>query len=370
MDIWIDYFVSEESNIYPFWLKYWAFQGMVRIGSFDKKTGECTRRTDTTAHRFLDFNEEVLSKCMDLVLDVFDKETFDDKELERLVKSGSFEKIYSHVMTDMIKNEKEKSIINEGKWVKYNQGSNSWALVNDIKGYKTGWCIAGHGTAKSFLEDSDIYIYFTKNQHGKYKIPRVTMVVTDGVVDEIRGVEQHQHLEPGFEDIVEEKLREFNNGDVYAVDKYAKEIADAKRTGEIYSKVINNEELTVEDLQFIYEIDYTRSAFGESLDYAWWELDDPRIEKIREKRNLIDDLNTIFTSKKVIKSDINIPYSCSVAGLILPEAIEHGNIHFNYVYDDDKMILPSPLTYNIYYSNEFDDRIEITPENVNNIMKK
>ena len=39
LDIWLDYFLSEDSRFYPFWAKYWAFQGMLKLGSYDKSKG-------------------------------------------------------------------------------------------------------------------------------------------------------------------------------------------------------------------------------------------------------------------------------------------------------------------------------------------
>ena len=45
LDSWIDYFASKDTEMYPTWFKYFCFQGMVRLGYFDKKQVKYT--TDT-----------------------------------------------------------------------------------------------------------------------------------------------------------------------------------------------------------------------------------------------------------------------------------------------------------------------------------
>ena len=43
LDVWLDYFLSEDAKVYPFWAKYWAFQGMLKLGTYDKKEGTFQR---------------------------------------------------------------------------------------------------------------------------------------------------------------------------------------------------------------------------------------------------------------------------------------------------------------------------------------
>ena len=36
LDYWLDYFISSDTNMYPMWSKYWAFQGMLKLGTYNK----------------------------------------------------------------------------------------------------------------------------------------------------------------------------------------------------------------------------------------------------------------------------------------------------------------------------------------------
>ena len=39
LDTWINYFISDDAKFYPFWAKYWTFQGMLKMGIYDKEKG-------------------------------------------------------------------------------------------------------------------------------------------------------------------------------------------------------------------------------------------------------------------------------------------------------------------------------------------
>ena len=41
LDRWIKYFISEDTNCYPMWFKYYVFQNIVKIGFFEKNTHFC-----------------------------------------------------------------------------------------------------------------------------------------------------------------------------------------------------------------------------------------------------------------------------------------------------------------------------------------
>ena len=90
LDTWIDYFLSDDAIVYPFWAKYWAFQGMLNLGYFDKEKSKFYKRTKGTVYPFCDLNREALAMSIDLLIKGLNKETIDDKDLEILVKSGSF----------------------------------------------------------------------------------------------------------------------------------------------------------------------------------------------------------------------------------------------------------------------------------------
>ena len=55
---WIDY-LTDENTRYPMWAKYWAFQGMLKIGKYDEASGTYSRRTSKTLDPFIEVNPEV-----------------------------------------------------------------------------------------------------------------------------------------------------------------------------------------------------------------------------------------------------------------------------------------------------------------------
>ena len=285
LDIWLDYFLSEDSNYIPFWAKYWAFQGMLKLGSFDNEKGKYSKRTKTTVTKFADLNREALALSIDTLLKYLNKETIDDKELEKIIKTGSFQSIYTYITNKILNNNSNIIKRNEGKWIKYNKGNNYIPLVNSLQGYNTGWCTAGAETAKLQLSKGDFYVYYTLDENDEYKVPRIAIRMEGNSIGEIRGIANHQNLEPEMEEIVKEKIKDFKDGD-----KYYKKVSDMKTLTEIYKKHQNNLELAKEDLRFLYEIDGKIEGFG-------WK-DDPRIEEILKNRDIKKDIAYTLNIKK------------------------------------------------------------------------
>ena len=54
LDDWIEYFASPDTDVYPTWYKYYAFQGMLKLGTFDKAKGSLNRRTPSTVKPFIE----------------------------------------------------------------------------------------------------------------------------------------------------------------------------------------------------------------------------------------------------------------------------------------------------------------------------
>jgi len=77
LDRWLDYLITNDA--YPFWVKYWAFQGMMQIGNYDIENGTYSRRTKKTVSPFIDVNPEAIAIAMDLILKRLHSETIDDK---------------------------------------------------------------------------------------------------------------------------------------------------------------------------------------------------------------------------------------------------------------------------------------------------
>ena len=98
LDLWLT-FLNSKDAMFPMWFKYYAFQGMLKMGSYDKKTGSFGKRTEDTLAPFPDLNREALAMSIDVVVRVLNNEEIDDEKLESLVRNGSFPKIYSYILT-------------------------------------------------------------------------------------------------------------------------------------------------------------------------------------------------------------------------------------------------------------------------------
>ena len=59
---WIDYLTDENSN-YPLWAKYWAFQGMLKMGNYDEGIEGYQKRSKDTEAPFVDANPEIIAKA-------------------------------------------------------------------------------------------------------------------------------------------------------------------------------------------------------------------------------------------------------------------------------------------------------------------
>jgi len=308
LDVWIDYFVSSDSSYIPMWAKYWAFQGMLSLGNYDKKNKTFSKRSKGTTSPFVDLNREALALSIDFLLKVLNKEKIDDKQLEVLVQAGSFGKIYSYILTKTLSKNNNLSKTNAGKWIKYNRGSDHMPLVKSLQGYNTGWCTAGAGTAMSQLSRGDFYVYYTYNEKGEAVVPRIAIRMEGNSIGEVRGVAQDQNLESEMEEIAEQKLNEFPDKD-----KYKKKVSDMKKLTEIYKKYKSHEELSKEDLIFLYEIDSQIEEFGYGKD--------PRIKEIRVSRNIVIDLNNILENVDFLEGDLDLSFLTTAEGLKLPEII-------------------------------------------------
>ena len=284
LDVWLDYFLSEDSSYIPFWAKYWAFQGMLKLGSFDKEKGKYLKRTKHTVSKFADLNREALALSIDALLNFLNRKEISDKELEKLVKTGSFQTIYTYILNTVLSNNSNIIKRSEGKWIKYNQGSDPMPLVNSLQGYNTGWCTAGKETAELQLKCGDFYVYYTKDENDEYKVPRIAIRMEYDSIGEIRGIGEHQNLEPEMEEAVKEKIKDFPDKDIYY-----KKIRDMDLLTKIY-KNYKTQKLTKEELRFLYEIDSNIEGFGYETD--------PRIKEILKNRNIREDLAFIFDIDK------------------------------------------------------------------------
>ena len=349
LDKWIEYFLyDEESKSYEMWEKYWVFQGLQSLGKYDKETYKFSKRDKTTVYPFPPVEREFIFTTLHLMEDYI-KDKKGDEEIKSALSSGNFKMLYEYVIKQSMLKDKLQSNTTSGKWVKYEQGSDYNILRSSLQGYYTGWCTAaGENFAKSQLVGGDFYVYYTLDNNGEAKVPRIAIRMNGKTeIEEIRGIADRQNMEPEMMPILEEKLKEFPDRD-----KYFKKEHDMKLLTLIDKKVNNNIELTLDELKFLYEIDSKIEGFGYERD--------PRIDEIKNKRNIKQDYALIFDVKgeevalsqeewkqnpnkfKILDSDLYLRHLVKPNGLVLPHHIS-GSLFLDGLYNAERLILPKSI---------------------------
>ena len=283
LDKWIEYFLfDEESKSYEIWEKYWLFQGLQQLGKFNKETGKFSKRDKHTVYPFPPVEREAVFNTLKL-MEEYIKDKKGDSEIRSALGSGNFKTLYEYSIKMIMNKGENQSNTTLGKWVKYEQGSDYHKLRDSLQGYYTGWCIAaGENFAKGQLENGDFYVYYTLDENGEAKVPRIAIRMNGhDEIGEIRGIANDQNMESEMMPILDKKLEEFPDRD-----KYKKKEYDMQFLTTIDNKVQKGYDLTIEELRFLYEVDSQIEGFGYERD--------PRIDEMRNKRNIINDLACIF----------------------------------------------------------------------------
>ena len=349
LDKWIEYFLyDEESKSYEMWEKYWVFQGLQNLGKYDKKTYKFSKRDKTTVYPFSPVEREFIFTTLHLMEDYI-KDKKGDEEIKSALGSGNFKILYEYVIKQSMLKDKLQSNITSGKWVKYEQGSDYNILRDSLQGYYTGWCTAaGENFAKSQLANGDFYVYYTLDNNGEAKVPRIAIRMNGKTeIEEIRGIADRQNMEPEMMPILEEKLKEFPDRD-----KYLKKEHDMKLLTLIDKKINNNIELTLDELKFLYEINSKIEGFGYKKD--------PRIDEIKKKRKIKKDYALIFDVKeeevalsqeewkqnpnkfKILDSDLYLRHLVKPNGLVLPHHI-NGSLSLSNLTSAEGLVLPQSV---------------------------
>lgn len=395
LDKWIEYFLyDEESKSYEMWEKYWVFQGLQTLGKYDKETGKFSKRDKTTVYPFPPVEREYIFTTLKLMED-FLKDKKGEEDIKQALSTGNFKLLYEYVIKQSFLKGEHQSNSDDGKWIKYEQGSDYNILRDSLQGYYTGWCTAaGENFAKSQLAGGDFYVYYSLDKNGETKVPRIAIRM-DGKdkIGEIRGIADNQNMEPEMMPILEEKLKEFPDKD-----KYLKKEHDMKLLTLIDKKVNNNIELTLDELKFLYELNNKIEGFGYE--------NDPRIEEIKSKRNKRRDYSLIFNVKeeevalsqeeynnssgefKVLVDDFDLNYiswddhiptssdsSISMLldfildfniltnndGIILPQYVV-GNLYLNELANANKLVFPKFISGSLYLSHLTNAKEVILPQ--------
>ena len=367
LDKWINYLTSPDAK-YPTWAKYWAFRSMLSMGKLekyeDKSTGvekaKFRKRKDDTIAPFPPLNPRALAMTISAIVskaeenaknkkDRIDIENIstrlDDKEFKQLLSTENFSKIYTQFLIEMPEYSAEGLKETRGRWVKYDKGSKPDRIVESLEGYPLEWCTANIDTARTQLQAGDFHIYYSLNDDGEAVIPRVAIRMEGNSIAEVRGIATDQNMDPYISDVVEEKMNKFPDGE-----QYKKKNEDMRKLTEIEKKTNLNQELSIEDLRFLYEIDFKIEGFGYERD--------PRIQEILERRDNKSDISSItgyskdqisITRAEALSGDIKYHYNdldlnslTSAEGLTLPESIG-GSLNLSSLTSAEGLTLPESI---------------------------
>ncbi len=297
---WVDYLASENTK-FPDWLKYYTLRNILKMGRYNKEREKFAERYGGAVAQFADINREALGIVLSDIeakysgdkskteeasqfLRRHDIETEVKEKYRQALDKKNFSKLYALAIEEFNPIPEELLKITRGKWIEYPKGSDYASVVESISDYGTGWCLKGESISEWYLENNNLYIYYSQDKKGNPVIPRVVMVVnSDNKIEEMRGVARGENLDPYIGEVVEEKLKEHPDGK-----KFEKESADTKLLTEIDRKTKNKESLSKDDLLFLYEINSPIEGFGYDKERA------PRINEIRKTRNREEDMPIVF----------------------------------------------------------------------------
>lgn len=332
LDAWIDYLASDDAK-YPDVLKYWAFRSLLKMGRFDKDTHTFTNREGGgSTSPFPDLNREALAIVFadtekkyagrtDFAFtarydipqdrkDAYQRALGMEKKEKGKDTTEDFATLYTLTIDAFKPISEDLLTITDGVWMTYPQGSDPMTyvptttlngktvtgppLVPALADYGTGWCIRGEPTAQRYLDGNTLSVYFSqtsKEPDAPALVPRVVMVINpQNQITEVRGIKAHEHLDAHIIPTVDQKLSSHPDGE-----KYRKKTKDMERltTLDRLLKSGTFPTLSQEDqkamLTFLYELDSQIEGFGYEAAGR-----DPRIEELRSKRSMKEDLPILF----------------------------------------------------------------------------
>ena len=335
INTWSNY-LGDKDCPYPLWFKVYAFDGVSKMGLINKETKEFEKRDKTTVASFPTLNPEVLAKVYRNINEFYgvDKEDWlaqhpDDEKLVSLVKSGNFPKLYAKELfeTKTIIKTPEKPEDIEGDWFTYQLGDED-ELSKAAEG--TGWCIAdpnvahnyleygnyGHSTNEGTDEESSskakfiIFKLKAPNSPDGYSTNGVASIRLDpdGMVTEVSGLNEGQAIEDSLIPTVKEKVLSLPGGK-----EFLQKFEDKQTLIRLDHKLQKGEDLTKEELSFLYELDRPIATLDTYND------EDPRITELKEKYGIEYALEKGIDANKLV-SNLNPKY----IAFYLDTLLEHG----------------------------------------------
>ena len=337
INTWSNY-LGDKDCPYPTWFKVYAFDGISKMSNaLNLDDAGYNRRDNTTALSFPKLNAEILAKVYRQINDFYgvDKENWlskhsDDEKLVSLVKSANFPKLYAKELVDtkVILKTPERTEDVHGDWFEYKLGDEE-EIASLAEGTK--WCVVDPNVAHNYLtygqysnpeedddydqdyeddddwEDGEEYDeedddYDDDDQAETYEDdgikvenPEAKFIIfrlegpnspgvfasngsasirldPDGMVAEVSGLGEGQAIEDALIPIVKEKTLSLPGGE-----KYLQKFDDKQTLIRLDKKMEKGQDLTKEELSFLYEIDRPIATLDT------YNSKDPRITELKEK---------------------------------------------------------------------------------------
>ena len=300
---WANY-LGDKNCPYPLWFKVYAFDGISKMSNaLNLDEADYNRRDNTTALSFPKLNAEILAKVYRQINDFYgvDKKDWlskhsDDEKLVSLVKSANFPKLYAKELVDtkVILKTPERTEDVHGDWFEYKLGDEE-EIASLAEG--TRWCVVDPNVAHNYLVYGEYghskstgadkesnskakFIIFRlkdSNSPGVYASNGSASIRLDpnGIVDEVSGLNDGQAVEDALVPIVKEKALSLPGGE-----KYLQKFDDKQTLIKLDNKMKEGEDLTKEELSFLYELDRPIATLDT------YNRKDPRIPELRRKYNI------------------------------------------------------------------------------------
>ena len=316
---WTNY-LGDKNCPYPLWFKVYAFDGISKMSNaLNLDDADYNRRDNTTALSFPKLNAEILAKVYRKINDFYgvDKENWlskhsDDEKLVSLVKSANFPKLYAKELVDtkVILKTPERTEDVHGDWFEYKLGDEE-EIADLAEG--THWCVVDPNVARHYLEYGD-YGHSsnkgtdeTSSSNAKFIIFRLEdsnspgvfasngsasiRLDPDGMVAEVSGLGEGQAIEDALVPIVKEKTLSLPGGE-----KYLQKFDDKQALIRLDKKMEKGEDLTKEELSFLYELDRPIATLDT------YNEEDPRIPELKEKYGIEYVLEKGVDANKMVAS--------------------------------------------------------------------
>ena len=316
---WANY-LGDKNCPYPLWFKVYAFDGISKMSNtLNLDDADYNRRDNTTALSFPKLNAEILAKVYRNINEFYgvDKENWlaqhsDDEKLVSLVKSANFPKLYAKELVDtkVILKTPERTEDIHGDWFEYKLGDEE-EIASLAEGTK--WCVVDPNVAHNYLVYGEYghsrstgsdkesnskakFIIFRledPNSPGIFASNGSASIRLDpnGIVDEVSGLNDGQAIEDALVPIVKEKALSLPGGE-----EYLQKFDDKQTLIRLDKKMEKGEDLTKEELSFLYELDRPIATLDT------YNEEDPRIPELKEKYGIEYALEKGVDANKMVAS--------------------------------------------------------------------